>query len=149
MKDPMQVAFEEAQKAGKRGEVPVGAVIVDSNGKILATEGNRSIEYNDPTGHAEILALRKAGKKIGNYRLPETTIYVTLEPCAMCAAALIHARIKRLVYGTEDPKAGGVISQYQIGTDNKHNHKFAFERGRLSKECANLLKEFFKNKRNR
>jgi tRNA(adenine34) deaminase len=144
---PMTVAIVEALKAGERGEVPIGAVAVDGKGRIVAAAGNRSIECNDPTAHAEILALRKAGEQLGNYRLPDLTLYVTLEPCAMCAAAMVHARIKRLVYGADDPKAGAITSKYRIGSDGLLNHRFKVEGGCRAQECAALLKDFFKGKR--
>jgi tRNA(adenine34) deaminase len=137
----------EARKAGKKGEVPVGAVIVDVHGNILAAAGNCSISRSDPAGHAEMVALRRVGKKIANYRLLNTTIYVTIEPCVMCAGAMIHARIERLVYGAADPKAGGVVSCYRIGRDGRLNHQLNVSGGVLDEECAELLKAFFKKKR--
>jgi tRNA(adenine34) deaminase len=143
----MRLAIHEARKAGARGEVPVGAVLVDNAGTVLAADGNRTIEYCDPAGHAEILVLRAAGKRLNNYRLPGTTLYVTLEPCAMCAAAMVHARIARLVFGAEDPKAGGVVSRYSIGSDGLLNHIFVVEGGHVAEECAVLLKDFFKQRR--
>ena len=143
----MRLAIEEAREAGRRGEVPVGAVIVDDKGEILAAAGNRSITDSDPTGHAEIAAMRAAGKKKGNYRLLNTTVYVTIEPCVMCAGAMVHARIGRLVYGASDPKAGGVVSRYRIGTDPGLNHLISMEGGCLAAECAELLTVFFKKKR--
>lgn len=143
----MQLALQEARKAAARGEVPVGAVLVDKAGTVLAANGNRTIESCDPTGHAEMLVLRAAGKQLNNYRLPGTILYVTLEPCAMCAAAMVHARIARLVFGTEDPKAGGVVSRYLIGGDGLLNHSFVVEGGHDAEECAALLKDFFKERR--
>ena len=143
----MRLALEEARKAGKRGEVPVGAVIVDEHQNILSVAGNNSIADSDPAGHAEMIAMREAGRKIGNYRLLNTTLYVTIEPCVMCAGAMIHARIGRLVYGAADPKAGGVVSRYQIGTDSKLNHQLNIEGGVWAAECSALLKAFFKRKR--
>ena len=143
----MQLALQEARKAKERGEVPVGAVIVDETGTVLASAGNRSIADNDPAGHAEILALRAAGNKLANYRLLETTLYVTIEPCVMCAGAIVHARIKRLVFGALDPKAGAVVSRYGIGRDGKLNHRLELEEGLLADECAQLLTSFFKEKR--
>jgi tRNA(adenine34) deaminase len=145
--DPMRLAIDEARKAGARGEVPVGAVLVDRVGTVLAADGNRTIEYCDPAGHAEILVLRAAGKRLNNYRLSGTVLYVTLEPCAMCAAAMVHARIARLVFGAEDPKAGGVVSRYSIGADGLLNHSFVVEGGHDAEECAALLKDFFKERR--
>ena len=143
----MLMAFEEARKAEGRGEVPVGAVIIDEKQKILAAAGNNSIEKNDPTGHAEMVAMRQAGKKTGNYRLLNTTMYVTIEPCVMCTGAMVHARVERLVYGAPDPKTGGVVSCYRIGGDGKLNHQLQVEGGVLAEECAELLTSFFKNRR--
>ena len=143
----MRLALKEARKAGENGEVPVGAVIVDKHGEILAAAGNNSISDCDPTGHAEIVAMRNAGDKAGNYRLLNTTLYVTIEPCVMCAGALVHARVNRLVYGAPDPKAGGVVSCYQVGGDGLLNHQLEVEAGVLAHECAELLTSFFKKKR--
>ena len=143
----MRMALEEARKAGERGEVPVGAVIVDEHQNVLAGAGNNCIGESDPAGHAEMVAMRAAGKKIGNYRLLNTSMYVTIEPCVMCAGAMIHARVGRLVYGASDPKAGGVVSCYRVGGDSKLNHQFNVEGGVLAEECADLLTSFFKKKR--
>ena len=143
----MRLALDEARQAGERGEVPVGAVIVDETGTILAADGNRSIADRDPAGHAEMLVLRAAGKKLDNYRLLKTTLYVTVEPCIMCAGTMIHARIGRLVFGTQDPKTGAVVSCYQVGGDNILNHQLAVEGGVLAEECAEVLTSFFKRKR--
>ena len=143
----MQLALREAREAQERGEVPVGAVLVDERGIILASAGNRSVADSDPAGHAEMMVLRTAGKKLENYRLLNTTIYVTIEPCVMCAGAIVHARIRRLVFGAMDPKAGAVVSQYNVGRDGKLNHQLEIEGGLLTDECAELLKSFFKKKR--
>ena len=143
----MRMAIEEALKAGERGEVPVGAVIVDEHENVLSAAGNSCIDGSDPSGHAEIVALRLAGKKVGNYRLLNTTVYVTIEPCVMCAGAMIHARIGRLVYGASDPKTGGVASCYQVGGDGKLNHQLIIESGVMAEECGKLLTSFFKKKR--
>lgn len=143
----MRLAMHEARKAQERGEVPVGAVLVDADGTVLASAGNRSIVDRDPSGHAEIVALRAAGKRLGNYRLLDTTLYVTIEPCVMCAGAILHARIGRLVFGALDPKAGAVVSRYQIGRDGKLNHQPEIKSGLLAGECAEILSEFFKKKR--
>jgi tRNA(adenine34) deaminase len=143
----MRLALEEARKAGERGEVPVGAVIVDEHQEILAVAGNSSIGDSDPAGHAEMVALRKAGEKTGNYRLLNTIMYVTIEPCVMCAGAMVHARIDRLVYGASDPKTGGVVSCYQVGGDGKLNHQLNVVGGVLAEECGELLTLFFKKKR--
>ena len=143
----MVLALDEARRAGERGEVPVGAVLIDEDQNILAVAGNNSIGNSDPAGHAEMVAMRAAGKKIGNYRLLNTTMYVTIEPCVMCAGAMIHARIDRLVYGASDPKTGGVVSRYQVGGDGKLNHQLNVKGGVLTEECAELLTAFFKKKR--
>ena len=143
----MQLALREARKAEERGEVPVGAVVVDETGTVLASAGNRSIVACDPAGHAEIIAMRAAGRKLENYRLLKTTLYVTIEPCVMCAGAMVHARIGRLVFGALDPKAGAVVSQYNIGVDGKLNHMLEIEGRLLADECAELMTAFFKKKR--
>lgn len=146
-RDYMALAMEQARQAAERGEVPVGAVLVDQDGQILASDGNRTIELHDPTAHAEIVVLRQAGERMANYRLSGTTMYVTIEPCVMCAGALVHARVGRLVYGATDPKAGGVVSCYEIGRDNKLNHLIEVESGLLQEECSLILKEFFRQRR--
>jgi tRNA(adenine34) deaminase len=143
----MAVALAEARFAAARGEVPIGAVLVGSDGQIIAQNGNRTIELCDPGAHAEMLVLRQAGRLLGNYRLPGTTLYVTLEPCVMCAGALVHARVSRLVYGAVDPKAGGVVSLFQVGQDTRLNHLLAVEGGLLAAESAILLKDFFRERR--
>ena len=143
----MKIALARANESGAKGEVPVGAVLIDEKGKVIASAGNAIICSNDPVGHAEILTLRKAAEKIENYRLPGTTMYVTLEPCAMCAAAMVHARINRLVFGATDPKTGAVFSKYSIGRDGLLNHTFAVTGGVLEGECGQLLKEFFQKRR--
>ena len=143
----MCLALQEARKAGKLGEVPVGAVIVDEKGTVLASSGNRSIVDRNPSGHAEIEALQAAGQTLENYRLPNTTLYVTIEPCVMCAGAIVHARIGRLVFGALDSKAGAVVSRYRIGRDGKLNHQLEIEGGVLAAECGELLTSFFKKKR--
>jgi len=143
----MELALQEANKAQCRGEVPVGAVLVDGAGNVLARDGNRSIEYHDPTAHAEILVLRAAGKRLGNYRLLGTTLYVTLESCAMCAAAMVHARISRVVFGADDPKAGALGSVYNIGRDRRLNHQLLVDGGVMAEESANLLRDFFRLRR--
>ena len=145
--DFMELALEEARLAASRGEVPVGAVLVDKQGRILARDGNRTIEENDPTAHAEVVVMRRAGHELANYRLLYTTIYVTIEPCVMCAGALVHARVSRLVYGATDPKAGGVVSCYPVGRDGKLNHSFEVEGGVLAEQSSQLLKGFFRQRR--
>ena len=143
----MEVAIEYAISAAAMGEVPVGAVLVNQANEILAGAGNNCIAANDPTGHAEIHTLRAAAKKAANYRLPGTTMYITLEPCAMCAAAMIQARVERVVFGATDPRAGGVQSIYQIGVDGLLNHRFKVTGGICAGECSLLLKEFFRKRR--
>lgn len=143
----MQLALEEAEKAAMRGEVPVGAVLVGADGNIVGQDGNRSIEYNDPSGHAEIVVLRQAGQHVTNYRLAGSTLFVTIEPCVMCAGAIIHARVNRLVFGAEDPKAGAIISCYNIGSDRKLNHTIKVTSGILKDECRELLRSFFRKRR--
>lgn len=143
----MEIALEEARRAAARGEVPIGAVLVSSDGQLIAQNGNRTIELCDPGAHAEMLVLRQAGKLLGNYRLPDTTLYVTLEPCVMCAGALVHARVSRLVYGALDPKAGGVVSLFQVGQDARLNHLLAVEGGLLAEESSSLLRDFFRQRR--
>ena len=144
--DYMQHALEQAILGEKAGEVPIGAVVV-YQGKIIATGYNQPITHQDPTAHAEIIALRNAAKVLNNYRLVDTALYVTLEPCAMCAAAMVHARIKRLVYGAADPKAGAVDSQIKLLDQPHFNHKVDYQGGVLTEPCGQVLKEFFKRKR--
>jgi tRNA(adenine34) deaminase len=143
----MRLAVKMAGQSAAMNEVPVGAVLVDRHNSIMAAAGNLTVSTHDPAGHAEMLVLRKAAADIGNYRLTGTTLYVTLEPCAMCAAAMVHARIARLVYGAEDPKAGAVVSRYNIGRDGLLNHVFAVTGGVLADECARLLRDFFRQRR--
>ncbi len=143
----MKLALKEASLAATHGEVPIGAVVVDSNGNVLAAAGNRSVTYSDPSAHAEILALRKAGQKLNNYRLLGTSVYVTLEPCIMCMGAMIHARVENLFFAATDPKTGAVISRYKIGKDGKLNHNITVEHGILANESSELLRTFFKERR--
>lgn len=143
----MRRALAQAGLAATMGEVPVGAVVVDDKGQILAETGNNCINASDPSGHAEMRALRLAALQLGNYRLPGTTLYVTLEPCPMCAALLVHARISRLVYGATDPKGGAIVSRYQIGSDGLLNHGFSVTGGILAMECGQILRDFFKSRR--
>ena len=142
----MKMALEEATRAGEVGEIPVGAVLVKGD-RVLAKGHNRCIKLNDPTAHAEILVLRKAGKALGNYRLNETTLYVTAEPCPMCAAAMVHGRISRLVFGVREPKFGAVRSKFPFLSSNELNHRVQVEEGVLEIECAEVLKSFFRKKR--
>jgi tRNA(adenine34) deaminase len=138
----MDLALAEAQKAGSTGEVPVGAVIV-FNDAVIASGFNQPISAHDATAHAEIIALRKAGQALGNYRLSGVTMYCTFEPCMMCAGAMIHARIARLVFGTPDPKAGSAGSIYNVLTDPRLNHRVEVVSGIREDECAALLRAFF------
>jgi tRNA(adenine34) deaminase len=142
----MQRAFELAQKAKTQDEVPVGAVIVLED-QIIGEGWNQPISSNDPSAHAEIMALRDAGNNIGNYRLPEATMYVTLEPCAMCAGALVHARLAKLVYAADDPKTGACGSVFNLLQSEELNHKVEIEKGIMEEECRNLIQTFFKQKR--
>jgi tRNA(adenine34) deaminase len=138
----MSRALELAREAQAAGEVPVGAVIVKA-GVIIAEGSNRPISGNDPTAHAEIVAMRAAAHAVGSYRLLDTTLYVTLEPCAMCAGAMVHARIQQVVYGATDPRAGAAGSVFNIVQSAALNHRVAVEGGVLATECGNLLREFF------
>ncbi len=143
----MRLALAEAVAAAAGGEVPVGAVVVDPEGRILARAGNRTINPADPAGHAEILAMREAARVLGNYRLTGCTVYVTLEPCVMCAGAMVHARVGRLVFGATDPKGGGVESLYRVGVDGLLNHCFSVTGGVLAEAAAEVLKGFFRERR--
>jgi tRNA(adenine34) deaminase len=142
----MRIALEEAEQAAQHGEVPVGAVLV-KEGEMLARDHNRCIEMNDPSAHAEILVLRRAGEVLKNYRLKDTTLYVTAEPCPMCAFALIHGRVSRLVFGAPEPKSGAVKSRMELLREKMFNHRVSVDEGILEKECANALKTFFKERR--
>jgi tRNA(adenine34) deaminase len=144
--DFMQMALQQARKAQAAGEVPVGAVVV-KDGVIVGAGFNAPISGHDPTAHAEILALRDAGGKLGNYRLPECVLYVTLEPCAMCVGAMLHARIARLVYGAADPKTGACGSVINLFAEPRLNHQAGVSAGVLGEECAALLREFFAERR--
>jgi len=142
----MRIAIEEAKLAMKENEIPVGSVLVQ-NEKIIAQAHNQPIRNNDPTAHAEIQLLRKAGKQQENYRLGGCTLYVTLEPCAMCFGAMIHARIERIVFGALDPKTGVCGSCIDLNKESFFNHKISITGGVLDKECSDLLRLFFKSKR--
>jgi tRNA(adenine34) deaminase len=142
----MEEALREAGRAQALGEVPVGAVVVQ-DGRIVGRGCNRPITSHDPTAHAEVQALREAGLVVGNYRLIDCDLYVTVEPCAMCAGAITHARIRRLVYGAEDPKAGAVHSMLQVLNHRKANHQVEVTGGVLAARCMDLLQTFFRNKR--
>jgi tRNA(adenine34) deaminase len=142
----MQFAIEQARLAEAIDEVPVGAVLVQDN-TIIVSAHNQPITNNDPTAHAEIQLLRAAGKKLNNYRLPNTTLYVTLEPCTMCLGAMIHARVSRVVFGAYDQKTGVCGSCQDLSTSECFNHSIEVEGGILADECKNLLQKFFKKRR--
>jgi len=142
----MRIALAEARAAGERGEVPIGAVIV-MEGQIAARAGNRTITHCDPTAHAEIVALREAAQRAGNYRLLGANLYVTIEPCAMCAGAMIQARIARLVYGADDPKGGAVSSSLSVLDHSQLNHRVEVVAGILADESAEILRTFFAARR--
>jgi len=142
----MEEALREAHHALAMGEVPVGAIVV-RDGRIVGRGWNRPVAANDPTAHAEVLAIREAGQDIGNYRLLDCDLYVTVEPCAMCAGAITHARIRRLIYGAEDAKAGAVHSMLQVLNHPKLNHKVEVSSGVLAARCMDLVQTFFREKR--
>ena len=143
----MHRAFELAAIAEEKGEVPVGAVLA-KDGEVIAEGFNQPILSHDPTAHAEVVALRAAGEKIENYRLVDTTLYVTLEPCAMCAMALVHARVSRVVFATSDPRTGAAGSVVNILQNPSFNHQCVTESGLMQEQCSEQLKSFFRNKRN-
>ncbi len=142
-------AIYVAREAAKLGEVPVGAIAIDTDGRILAAESNRTIKNNDPTAHAEVLALRTAALRVGNYRLPGITVYSTIEPCAMCAGALVNARVARLVYGAADERFGAVETHFGICNSQELNHRVEVSSGILANECRALMQEFFRDRRQR
>lgn len=142
----MEAALRAAQRAHDDGEVPVGAIVV-YNGQIIAEGWNRNLTGNDPTAHAEIIALREAGAIVGNHRLGDCELFATIEPCPMCAGALVHARIKRLVYGADDPKAGAVHSVMQVLNHPQLNHRIEVKGGVLAGRCAEILQSFFRKRR--
>jgi tRNA(adenine34) deaminase len=142
----MRHALGLAQKAAEQGEVPVGAVLI-RDGAILGEGWNQPITRHDPSAHAEMLAMRAAGSAAENYRLPGTTLYVTLEPCPMCAGAMIHARVERVVFGAFDPKTGAAGSVFDVLTDERHNHRIEVSGGVLEEECAETLRAFFRARR--
>ena len=143
----MRQALSEAKQAAREDEVPVGAVLVAQDGTVLAKEHNRTITLCDPTAHAEILALREASRTLGNYRLLNTTLYVTIEPCIMCMGALLQARVAKIVFGAKDPKCGGAGSCYNLAADAALNHTIDVQAGLLEDECRTLIQEFFRAKR--
>ncbi len=143
----MQQALVQARIAAEHDEVPVGAVLVDAAGDLIAAGHNQPIGACDPSAHAEIMVLRAAAHKLGNYRLPGTTLYVTLEPCVMCVGALVHARVERVVYGAVEPKTGAIESAQRLFESGEFNHKPEIVSGVLADECASLMTEFFAGKR--
>jgi tRNA(adenine34) deaminase len=142
----MQLALEQARGAAAAGEVPIGAVLVHE-GKVIARAGNRTIRDNDPTAHAEIVVLREAARLLGNYRLAGTTLYVTIEPCSMCAGAMVQARVPRLVYGAEEARGGAVRSCFEVLSHPRLNHQVAVTSGVLAIECAAVIQSFFADRR--
>jgi tRNA(adenine34) deaminase len=142
----MRMALKEAKEAGQSGEIPVGALLIKGD-QLLAKDHNRCIELSDPTAHAEILVLRKGGKILKNYRLNDTVMYVTAEPCPMCVSAMVHSRISRLVFGALEPKFGAVESKFKLLDGHGLNHKVKVDQGILEEECADLLKTFFRERR--
>ena len=144
----MKIALADANNAGQIGEVPVGAILVSENGDILSAAHNQTIKLADPTAHAEILALRKAALEINNYRLLNTTLYVTVEPCIMCMGAIVHARISRVVFGATDPKWGAAGSLYNFAADDRLNHRVEITTGVCAEDCRRLMQDFFRAKRN-
>jgi len=146
-RDFMAQALASARQAYGLGEVPVGAVLVDSAGVVVARAANAPIASHDPTAHAEIIALRAAGQALGNYRLPGCSLYVTLEPCAMCVGALVHARLERVVFAALDPKTGACGSVFDLAASPKHNHRLIVTGGVLAEEAAALLRQFFAERR--
>ncbi len=145
--DHLRLAIAEAHAAEQAGEVPVGAIVVSSTGEILGRGNNQVLRTSDPTAHAEIVALRSAGLALSNYRLTGSTLFCTLEPCAMCAGALLHARVSRLVYAAPDPKAGACGSVIDILHHTQLNHRVEVSSGLLAEECGALLTKFFRSRR--
>ena len=143
----MALAIEQARHAQDAGEVPVGAVLVDDRGNVIGAGANAVIGTSDPTAHAEVVALRQAARSLDNYRLPQTTLYVTLEPCAMCLGALFHARVSRIVFGAFDPKTGACGSRLDLTPNDLINFHATVEGGVMASECGTLLSDFFKQRR--
>ena len=144
----MRIALKEAWKAYDLGEVPIGALVVDEEGTVLSKAFNETIMRKDPTAHAEILALRQAARAIDNYRLSNCTLYVSVEPCIMCAGAMVHARVQEVVFGAFDEKWGSLKSLFRIGEDERLNHRFSVVSGVLEADCADLMRQFFRERRN-
>jgi tRNA(adenine34) deaminase len=145
--DYMRLALAQARHARQQGEVPVGAVLVAQDGVLLGQGANSPIATHDPTAHAEMIAIRDAAAKRNDYRLEDTTLYVTLEPCIMCAGAIVHARIRRLVFGARDLRFGGVRSKFRLADHELLNHRVQVDEGILGAECATLLQDFFRERR--
>jgi tRNA(adenine34) deaminase len=143
----MGEALKAARESLAAGEVPVGAVVVGEGGEILGRAGNQPIALNDPTAHAEVLALRQAAALLGNYRLPGSSLYVTIEPCLMCVGALLQARVARIVFGAPDPKGGACVSLYRLPEDSRLNHRLEVVGGVREAECRALMQEFFQARR--
>lgn len=143
----MELALQQAQQAAELGEVPVGSVLVDEDNQLISSGHNQPISSHDPTAHAEIVVLRNAAQQMSNYRLINTTLYVTLEPCVMCVGAMIHARVKRLVYGALEPKTGAIVSNCQLLDTATFNHQVEIKGGILEQECASILSQFFAQRR--
>jgi tRNA(adenine34) deaminase len=143
----MRLALREAARAGRAGEVPVGAILVNAGGEVVARAHNRPVAASDPTAHAEVVALRRAARRLGNYRLPGTILYVTVEPCSMCAGALVHARVARVVFGAADPKGGAARTLYRILDDPRLNHRAEVVGGVLEDECREIIRRFFRERR--
>ena len=143
----MRAALQQARIGAGSGEVPVGAVLVDADGELIAAGHNQPISSHDPSAHAEIVVLRAAARKLANYRLPGTTLYVTIEPCVMCVGAIVHARVARLVYGATEPKTGAIESAQRLFETGEFNHRPEIEGGVLADECGAILSRFFENKR--
>jgi tRNA(adenine34) deaminase len=143
----MKLAIKEAKKAGQKAEVPVGAVLVAESGDVLSLSHNQVLTLADPTAHAEILALREAAAKVLNYRLLNSTLYVTIEPCVMCMGAIVHARVARVIFGAKDLKWGAVGSLYNFAEDRRLNHRPGIIHGICEVECRELMQEFFRSKR--
>ena len=143
----MRKAIEAAENARNLDEIPIGACLIDNENRLIAAAGNRTITDCDPTAHAEILVLREAARKIGNYRLADTTVFTTVEPCAMCAGALVNARVKTLVYGTKDERFGAVETLFRICDNSSLNHRIEIISGVLAEDCRRLMQDFFRAKR--
>ena len=143
----MRIALTAAREARERDEVPIGACVVSEDGELLAVAGNRTRTDCDPTAHAEIVALREAAKAVKNYRLTNVTVYSTIEPCAMCAGALVQARVKRLVYGARDERFGAVVTKFQLCDNSSLNHRMEITEGVLEPECRTTIQDFFRLRR--